>query len=85
VIVITQIVSFPKVHIQAGLEASPARGGGWAGARETQTTAPHRASSVGIGAQGVGECLRRQQSGTGTGYCEMLNDRLQFSWCSMCP
>ena len=32
-----------------------------------------------------GECLRRQQSGTG--YCEMLNDpsRLQFSWCSMCP
>ena len=26
--------------------------------------------------------LRRQQSGTG--YCEMLNDRLQFSWCSMC-
>ncbi len=27
--------------------------------------------------------LRRQQSGTG--YCEMLNDRLQFSWCSMCP
>ncbi len=52
--------------IQAGLEASPAGGGGWAGARETQTSAPHRARSVGIGAQGGGgECLRRQQSGTG--------------------
>ena len=38
--------------LQAGLEASPAGGGGWAGARETQTSAPHRASSVGIGAQG---------------------------------
>jgi hypothetical protein len=40
--------------VQAGPEASPAGGGGWAGARETQTSAPHRASSVGIGAQGGG-------------------------------
>ena len=40
------------LYLQAGLEASPAGGGGWAGARETQTSAPHRASSVGIGAQG---------------------------------
>ena len=76
-------------RITRNVEASPAGGGGWAGARETRASAPHRASSVGIRALGwrrvPAQAAAADSEQPGTGCCDMLNDRLKFSSWSMCP
>ena len=70
---------WPPYKIQAGLEASPAGGGGWAGARETQTLAPHRASSVGIGAQGGASACAGSSLARDIVRCLMIRVRVAFN------